>query len=295
MNRPPNSRAIVDPLTLCLVGALALGIAIIGTTWKPLEVFRRKPPTQELTKLQLELTRTQAEAAQALKARDAAQAAERAKFEQEIRQVQADALGTTAALAKVPAVHRTAEVKLASNMAQRVSLKLAAAIGALPLEQQSAMISLIDQALSDKQSEVDEATRKLAAADAAFATLAAERDQIQAQIPTLIAQAAKAEETAQATQSLVSEKTNQVKMIADQLDAKSREAGSLGAAADSAMRWVVGVVAGWLFLAYVLPGLVKHLDGENPLKGFLRNVSGYATAPLLYHDAKSKLDKSTAQ
>lgn len=290
MNRNPSHRAVADPLTLGLVALVALAAGVFGTTWKPLEVFRPKPPTEQLTKLQSELAAAQAAAEQARKDKDAAIAAERAKLEAQVRAAQQDNAGTQAALAKVPAPHLTPEVKLAASMAVRVDLKLATAIGKLPDEQRDAMVLLIEQALSGKQSEIDEFARKLAERDAAFAALSKERDGLKVEIATTSARAVKAEETVKATQSAVTAKTDEVKHVANQLDGERRKAGSLGAALESGRNAVLAVVAGYLFLAFVLPGLVKHLDESNRLKPVLRGVAGYFTSGLLYHDAKSKLD-----
>lgn len=287
-------RAAADPITLGLVALIALGVGVFGGTWKPFEVFRPKPPTAELTRLQGQLDAAQQAAEQAKKDREAAVAAERAKLEQEIRAAQVDNAGTVAALGRVPPPHRTAEVKLAGAMAQRVTLKLAAAIGELPREQQAAMIALIDQALSDKQAEVDEANRKLAAADAAFALLARERDAVKAQIPVLEARAVKAAETVKQVEAKVAEKTEEVKVFAAKADAKAREHGSLGAAFNRAIFWGCVAVGGYFFLTFILPGLIKFLDA-GPLKSALRNVAGYLTNPLLYHDAKKKLAEANAR
>lgn len=281
-NRGEAVTTVILVLALCAVGGVMAG-------WRPMEVFRPKPPTEELTRLQGQLVANQAAAEQARKDAVAAVTAERAKLEQEIRVAQQDNAGTVAALGKVPPPHRTAEVKLAGSMAQRVTLKLAAAIGALPLDQQAAMVQLIEQALSDKQAEVDEANRKLAERDAAFAVLAKERDTIKAQIPILEGRAAKAEETVKATESKVTAKTNEVKVIADKLDGEKRERGSLGTALNRVIFWACVVGGLWVFLAFILPSIVKVM-GTGPFKDFLRNVSGLFLNPVLYWDAKKKIN-----
>lgn len=281
-----SRRGAIDPITLTLLALLGVGAL---SQWKPLEMFRPKPPTAELTKLQADLAAANAAAEQARKDRDAAAINERAKLEAEVRAAQQDNLGTQTALGRVPLEHRTAEVKLAVNMAARVSLKLAASIGKLPAEQQEAMIQLIDQALSDKQTEVDEALGKLAKRDAEFGVLKAERDAIRAQIPVLEKKVADTAAATVVVQEQVTIKTNEVKVIADTLDNEKRKSGSLAGVAEHWFHvalWIVGV---WALLAYVVPGLLKHLNEGNPVKGLLRNISGYVTSPLLFHDAKRKI------
>ena len=285
-----TNRGVVDPVTLSLVALVALGVGVFGTSFKPFEFLKPKPPTAELTKLQAQLTAQEQAAAQAKRDAETAKVSERAKLEAEIRAAQQDNVGTAAALARVAPEHRVAEVKLAGAMAERVTLKLAAAIGALPAEQQQAMVALIAQALSDKQAEIDSANAKLAARDAAFATLAADRDAVKAQIPVLEQKAVKAQEEAKATESKVAAKTEEVKVFAAKADAKEREAGSIGGALKSVERLLLWIAGAYLFLAFGLPGIVKHL-ATGPVKNFLRGVSGYLTSPLLFHDARLKIEE----
>lgn len=286
-----HRKGVADPLTLTLVALVALGAGVFGTSFKPLEFLRPKPPTEELTKLQSRLVQVQAEVVQVRQEKDVAVAAERAKLEQELRSAQGDNLGSITALNKVPAQHKTAEVKLATSMANRVSLKLTAAIGALSKEEQEAMITLIDQALSEKQTDIDEATRKLAERDAEFKQVMAEREVIRAQIPVLLAKVEKAEEITKVVQDRVIEKTDEVKAIAIKLDEEKRTSGSLKGAAEKAFSWVLWAIGGWVFLTIVLPGIVKHLPEGTSLKSFLRGTSGLLTSPLLYLDASAKINE----
>lgn len=236
-----SNRGIIDPLTMGLVAGLLVGA--FGAKWAPFEFMRPKPPTAELAKLQGDLAKSQADAEKAIKDKDAAIALERQKLSQEVRSAQQDGLGAKLALGRIQ--NQTSEVKLAASMLNRVSLKLTSAIGALPQADQDAMIQLIDEALSGKQSEIDLANAKLAQRDAEFATLKAQTDQVRSQIPVLTERAVKAEETAKATQIQVTVKTNEVAVFADKLDAEKRATGSLGGALNSAKNTllVVGALA----------------------------------------------------
>lgn len=279
-----SRRAFVDPVTLYILVGLAVGV-VLGS-WKPLNAFKKPPPTAQLTELQAKLEANQAAAVAAAKEAEAAKVAERAKLEGQIRLAQADNLGAATALARVPTAHQTPEVKLAQRMTQRVSLKLAAAIGRLPIEQQEAMVELIEQALSDKQSEVDEANQKLAALDTDFKATTAQRDALRAEIPKLTERAAKAEETTKATQNEVTAKTNEVKEKADSLYRATQENNTLLGSIKRAALLIGGI---YCLLAFGLPAIVKHLDSANPFKPMLRDASGYFLNPLTYHDAKKKL------
>lgn len=284
MNHRRKIRGVADPLTLIVIGALAA--AVVGSGWKPGNLFKKKPDTTELTRLQGELDQAKKAADQAKKDKDAAVAAERAKLEAQIRAAQADNLGAETALKKVKPEHQTPEVKLATRMAQRVSLKLASAIGRLPQDQQDAMIELIEQALSDKQAEVDEANRKLAALDADFRAITSEREALRAQIPVLSERARKAEENASAVASEVTTKTNKIKEQADKLFQADQENGSLWS---SIKRGVLLLGAGYVLLAFVLPAVVKHMATDNPLKHVLRDAGGLILNPLTHLDAKQKI------
>jgi len=275
-------KGVIETGVLLLI--LGLGGGMVLGSWRPLAQFKKKPETAQLTKLQGELEQAQKAQAKAEAEKQAAVEAERAKLESQVRAAQADNVGTETALKKV--VNPSPEVKLASRMAQRVSLKLATAIGRLPADQQEAMIELIEQALSGKQAEVDEANEKLAALDAQFRAITGEREQLKAQIPVLAEKARKAEENAIAVQAEVTAKTEEVKTWANKTDAALREHGSLWSSVQR-MLWILG--GGYVFFVFVLPGIVKHLATDNPLKGLLRDATGYLTSPLLYADAKKKL------
>ena len=282
-----KTRGFIDPVTLALVGGLALGIVVGG--WKPLAIFRKKPETAALTALQGELDKAHAQAKIALAAAEAAKLAEREKLEAQVRAAQTENEGALAALKKVEPTHQTPAVKLATRFANRVSLKLAVAIGRLPQDQQDAVVELVDQALSDKQSEVDEANRKLAALDADFKALTGEREKLKAEIPKLTERAVKAEERAVAVQSEVTAKVEEVKTWANKADAALRENGSLWESVKK-VAWVLG--GGYVFLVFILPGIVKHMATENPFKGVLRDVSGFLTSPMLYLDGKKKIKEA---
>ena len=279
-----STRAAAPVVVLYVVGA-ALMTQLVPN-WRIGNLFKKGPPVVQLTELQAKLAAEQANAKLALANLEAAKAMERAKLEQQIRAAQQDALGAQTALKKVPAAHRTPEVNLADRMATRVSLKLATAIGKLPQEEQDAMIELIEQALSDKQAEVDEANRKLAEADAAFKAVTGERDQLKVQIPKLADRAVKAEEAVVATQAEKTKVENRLKVWATTANTALHENGSL---ISTIKRVALVLVAGYCFLAFGLPSIVKVLKPGNPMKSILRDTAGYLLNPVLHHDAKNKL------
>jgi hypothetical protein len=282
-----SRRGIVDPVTLAVVAGIAIGI--FASNWKPLAFLRPKPPTEQLTAMQAKLDIATLEAEKARIAREAAVVAERAKLEAQVRAAQVDNTGTVAALKRVPAAQQSPEVKLAARMALRVDLKLAIAIGRLPEADQMAMVELIEQALSDKQADLDEANRKLAEADANFKVVSGERDVLKAQIPKLTAKVADSEAEAAMAQAEVNVKIKDVKTWAEKADAALRDGSGF---ADSVRKVAYFLIGGYILVVFIIPGLVKHLATDNPLKGLLRDVSGYIASPLLYRDAKAKIQEA---
>jgi len=287
-----SMRGAVDLLVVMFVAGLAAGV--FAGNWNPFyRLLGKEPPTAQVTALQAQLViaghDANAKAAQVAAAKDD----ERAKLESQIRAAQQDNVGASEALNRVPAEHRTAETSLAAAMTQRVSLKLAAAIGKLPSDQQAAMVVLITQALSEKQSEVDEATRKLAARDQDFTALSAVRDQlVRVTIPALEQQAQSAQKHAAEVAGKLTEKTNLVKEWADakfESDAKSR---TLSASLDRVWHYALCLGGIWAFLAFVLPGLIKHMEAGR-IKNALRDTSGFALNPLLYWDARKKIKSAS--
>lgn len=283
-------RAAVDPVSLVLV-VVVLGGGAMLAGWKPSLWFKKKPPTEQVTKLQADLAKAQADLAAARQAKADADQAERGKQEDQVRWSQQMAEGAADSLRRVPTEHRTAETQLAGDLLARANFGLAAAIGALPREKQAEILAIVDKALSGVQAERDEARAALQAKDRELQAVTIEREQVKAQLPILAAQLETKEAKAQAVLAELTVKTNEIKVYAATADAKDREAGTLGAAAARWMRILIYAVLGWAFTAYVLPLLLKLLR-PGRTKNILRDLTGYATGGMLYHDAKKKLAKS---
>lgn len=292
-----GNRGSIEVGVVYLLAGVAAGV-FLGN-WNPFyKLLGKEPPTKELAAVRAELEQTKTEAATTQAALAEANAQERADLEEQIQSAQGDALGAQEAIKRVPPEHRTAEVKLAAAMTQRVSLKLAKAIGTLPVDQQEAMVLLIDQALSEKQAEVDEAYRKLAERDREFAVITKERDVlVKTTIPKLSQELETINEKKATLEAKVDEVTNKVSEWADKKAASDAEAHSLRGSLDRLWFYIkVGValaVGGYVFVAFFLPGLIKHM-GNGRLKNLLRDISGNFTNPFLYNDAKAKLNSLKA-
>jgi len=277
-------------IDLLLIAGVALAVGVVAGGWKPLELFRKKPPTAELTRLQSDLALAQAERDAALRAKQAADELERAKQAEQVRYAQQMQSGAQESLSRQPVEHRTPQTQLASDLLKRSELALGLAIGTLPTDKQAEILRIVDGALSSVQAERDEAKAALAAKDAELRTVTLERDAVKAELPKLAAKVEQAQAKAEEVQAAVTAKTELVKAAADKLDAEKRKAGSLSEQIDKLWRIALWIACGWVFLVYVLPGLIKHMD-DSKFKRLLRDASGYATAPLLYHDAKKKLSQ----
>lgn len=275
---------------LLLIAAAALAVGVFAGGWKPLQIFKPKPPTAELTRLQDDLTKAQAEADALRAAKLAAEQAERDKQIEQVRYAQEMLTGANESLSRQPVEHRTPQTQLASDLMKRSEFALGLAIGSLPVDKQREILRIVDQALSTVEAERQAAIEALAAKDAELRVVTSERDAVKAELPKLAAKVAAAEMKVETKQAEVVETTGKLKTWAEMKDAAERKAGSFAAQLDRiwhAILWIAGI---WAFLAYVLPGLIKHLNA-GPLKNVLRDVSGYATSPLLYADAKKKIPK----
>lgn len=277
---------------LLVVAGVALAVGVVAGGWKPLEMFRKKPPTAELSKLQTELALVQAERDAALRAQEAAKELERQKQEAQVRHAQQMQSGAITALDRQPTEHRTAQTQLASDLLRRSELALGLAVGTLPPDKQAEILRIVDGALSSVQAERDAAQAALKAKDAELRMVTQERDAVKAELPKLAAQVQSAQAKAEEVQAAVTAKTELVKAAAEKLDAERRKAGSFAAQVDKLWRIAFWIAGGWAFLTFILPGIIKHMEAGS-LKNILRDVSGYAANPLLYHDAKRKLAAKT--
>lgn len=283
-----TNRGFIDAFSLMFLGGVAVGV-FLGN-WDPTyKLLGKEPPTKAVAAAQAELAKATAEAQAREASLTEANKAERQALERQVQSAQQDNVGTVEALKRVPAEHATAEVKLAAAMAQRVSLKLARAIGNLPADQQDAMILLIEQALSEKQAEVDEAYRKLAERDAAFAEVSAERDHLNAVVIPAIQQDKAAADTK------VSEMAAKVATAQDSLSQWAKEkyaaearARGFQASLEKLWRMALWGAAAYVFLAFILPAIVKVMP-PSTTKNAVRIVAGILTSPILFLDAMRKL------
>jgi gas vesicle protein len=281
-------RGVIDPLTLSVVAAAIIGVSML-LGFKPLNVFKKKPPTVELTKLQADLAAAQAAEAKAKTEKDAAVAAERQKFTDALRSAQQANEGGAYLLGKIPAEHQTPQSKVGTAMVLRANFRLAAMLGKLPDDVLKDVTDMMDGLIAER----DEALAKLAESDHKFTELTGEHAATVKQLADATKLAQATAEKAGAVQVKVTQVTNEVKQKADALDAEMRKSGSLDAVVVKLL-WAGGIIAGaWFFFAFVVPGIVKHMASGNPLKTGLRNLSGYALNPLLFHDAKKKLTALT--
>lgn len=281
-----NARAfalIETVVALSLLGGLA-GVA----GWKPLQLFKKRPPTAQVTQLQADLAKAQAEleAARAIAAAAAAQ--ERARQEEQVRWAQQMTTGAGEAIARIPPEHKTAESRLAADLIARGNFALALAVGDLSREKRIEILAIVDKALSGVQSERDQAVAALAVADSELQRVTRQREQIAAEIPILEAQLDTKAADARAIQAELTVKTVEVNSYAAKMDAKERDNGSLSTAFRRLCYAAAGAVALWLFLSWGAAPLLK-LMRPGRTKNFLRNVIGYLTSGYLHHDAKRKL------
>lgn len=286
MNRSIRGTIGID---LLLIAGAALAVGVFAGGWKPFQIFKPKPPVEQINQLQVKLDAAKAELDAAKAAQKAVEVAERKKQEEQVRYAQEMQHGAIESLARQPAEHKTVQTQLASDLLKRADFALGLAIGALPVDKQAEILKIVDQALSGVEAEREAAKAALAAKDKELKVVTSERDAFKAELPKLEAKVVAAEAKAEKIQAKVEEKVEELKGWAKLKDAAERKAGSFSAQIDRLWRTIMWIAGIWAFLAYVLPGLIKHLN-SGPLKNILRDASGYATSPLLYNDAKKKLN-----
>lgn len=293
---------------VALISALIGIAAMTFGNWKPFKRFEKGPPVEQVTKLQQDLDKAKADLAESkanladAQARERAAAeAERALKDMQLRQAQQMQSGAIESLDRQPVEHRTEQTKLATSLLKRSELALALAIGRLPPDQQAEILRIVDKALSDVAADRDEAQRLLKLKDEELKVITKERDGLKQELPKLAAKVEAAEAKVDAAEAKVATKDKEVKVAVTKLsvwatlkDRADRQASSLAGQFDALVNGLLWLAGLYVFIVYLLPGIVKHMQ-SGPLKNILRNISGYAANPLLYHDAKKKLAEATKQ
>lgn len=283
MIRSTKGTILVEAAVALVVVAGVAGIA----GWKPLKVFDKGPPVEQVRKLEGEVAALQSALDEQRKLAEAARAAEEARKDGQVRYAQQMTKGASAALDKLAAP--PPEVKVASDLLRRSEFALGLAIGDLPAPLRAEIILIVDQALSSVQAERDAAKAALEAKDRELQIITAERAQLAKEREEAAKEAARIAAEKETVQAKLTAKSNEVLDWSQRTFLKEKEAGSLSATVDRIIRTALWLGAAYLFIVFVLPGIVKHLR-PGKLKNLLRDLSGYTTSPLLYHDAKHKID-----
>lgn len=282
-----KTRGTVGIDILIVAGVISAAAMLVGQ-WKPLKFLEKKPPVEQLSKLQSDLDKANANLKEAQAREKAVVDAERARQEQQVRYAQQMQSGAQESLDRQPAEHRTEQTRLAISLLKRSELALALAIGQLPPEQQAEILKIVDKALSEVAADRDEALRLLKAKDAELRNVTSERDDLKREIPKLAAAVKAAEarvETKESEVKVVQAKLSTWAIIKDKAD---RHASSLAGQVESLWNGFLWLAAAYVVIVFILPGIVKYMNA-GPLKTVLRDVSGFTANPLLYLDARKKL------
>ncbi len=279
-----NNRGEIVTVVLIVLGLFG-GSMLAG--FRPLDLFRKKPDTAQLTKLQADLAASQAaeakaraDAVQLQKDKDAAIMAERTKYNDQLRSAQQASVGAEYILGKV--ANPSPEVALGRSMVARTNLRFAVALGALPKDQQDDIVQMMEGIIAQR----DEAVAKLAETDKKFTQLTGEHSAtVQTLAMTsnqLVTANQKVETMAVETgkvQGQVTAATNRVKVIAQDLSDEKSASGSLSSAF-TRLLWisvvtVIGLSALWIYskLRSVGPGTLGKImadirAGVDPVHAF---------------------------
>lgn len=269
-----KTKAFVVPVVVWVIAILGGGAMVAVPSWRPPSWFKKDQvaaANTELQRAQADLARAKADAQAAQDALAKVQQAELAKKDAQIRYAQQMAAGATESLAKA-----TPEppVKLAIALLDRTNHGLAVAIGDLPLDKQAEIIKIVSDSLSGVQAKLDEANAALAAKDKELTVVTTERTALKAQIPVLQSQLVAKEAVVVQQTATVAEKTQLVVAVAEKLQAKEKEAGSLTAYAHNL--GVTFIIVCVLFIIYlvvkdvVLPSLAAEFPANKIATGAYR-------------------------
>lgn len=212
--------------------------------------LRPKPPTAQLTALQTQLEQASADAKKALAEKDATAAKERSELLAMFEMGYESSLGAEYLLSKIDATHATPQSTLAAQMVSTANKRLQAALGKTePPEVIKAIADEMDGLISQRDAAIKERDESIKKFDVLQAThngtlqlLTVKNEQVKT-----------SQEHEEKVQSQVTEKTNEVKTVADKLDAEKRNSGSLLGSLGSAWHWIEGLaVVAVIILAVAL-------------------------------------------
>lgn len=251
-----NQRGEIVTAVLVIVG-LAASTQLVPN-WRLTNLLKKGPPIAELQQAQADLAKAQAESkaiAERLKALEDAQLQRQHDLSQRAQQM---VVGIPEALKDEP---QTVGVVLATNLANRASDRLSAAIGNLPPAQQAEILQIVADAKSKDQERIAKAEQALAAKDAEAKQLTQDNASLKAQLGPLQSSLRAKEEGVATLTNIVEQKTAEVVSFADKAAAREREAGSLGALVSSLIRYLIGACIIALLGLSAYAYLKFHLGG----------------------------------
>lgn len=272
---------------------IVLAAVAVLSGWNPLAAFKPKPPAKEVQALQTEVAALQIRLEETRSTQVETATAERVKADEQVRWAQQMVTGSEASLERLPVISRTVETNLASDFLRRANFALGQAIGELPQDKRAEILLIVDKALSGVEAERNIAQAMLVKKDQDLDQLAAQRAALQKQLDDLAVELVTRQKQYLEVKTQLDTKTTDLVTWAEQKDQADRRAASLSGLLDNIQTIIIILVIGYIFVAFILPGIVKHLQ-PGKIKNFLRDVSGYATSPLLYRDAKNKLSTKSA-
>ena len=272
--------------SIIVYGVVAVvGVFLLLPSWTLPAFLQKKPPTAQLSTAEIQLKETQAKLSQATDELAKTKAAEEQKKAEQLSYSQKMSAAAAESLSRVPTAHRTPEVILAEGFVTRANNGLLAAIGGLTLDQQAEIKSLVAQALSAKQSEVDAANKTIKDMDKQLADETAVRQDLDKKLPVLQAQVATAQAEVKVKAAEVEEKTAAVATWADKKAQADAEAGSLKTYAHNLLRYIIIGDIIYLLVHFILPSLVQEFPAFAALgtayRGITSVFSSHALAPVV--------------
>ena len=267
-----SQRGAVDPVSLITIGVICCVVGVFVPAALPWHwsIWQKVPPTKQLVIDQQKLAQEKAAKEAADKLVADAVAKDHAAVTTEVQGGQQMVVGAEEALSRLPKASRTQETALTGVLLAKASLRLSAAVGKLPKDMQDEIYTIVDEALSGQQAQIDAANSALEEKDREFKDLQSSKIVLETKtIPDLL-QAI--QNQLDRTEEAYQLKVTQVTTYADQAAKEKSASGSL-ATIFSQFKWMILKLAIILSLLYALVHYaLPSLAQEYPACKWINNL-----------------------
>lgn len=261
-----NIRGVIDPVTLVVVGLVALMAAV--PNFRPSSWFKKGPPTAELVAAQEAAKVAQAKADALAVQLAAVKASDEAKKTEQLTYTHEMVTGAIESNSKAP---ESTEKAITDSFLQRADIGFNAAIGKLDPALREEVIGIVAQLRSGDLARIKAAEDMLREKDKELANESAARIQLAKDKTATEQKLATAEADRLAKTEKVTKLTGQVVSYANKSYEKEKEAGSFSALVDKLVFVLVFLAGGYILIHVLLPLWAQSYPGI----GWLQKVAAF--------------------